>query len=370
MKFWMLVLVLLWNLSMSAQVGAPNLEDFWEGRAEWVLDLADVGLPIGESDTVAMGEGVYWSYLHASYEKQGVVDQCGEPVPFPGCLTRWESTNNAQSFRLTTPVCEIPCTQCPCEDNRDHISAQQYPRVAFTQELNYLVYEWHAQTMLRTSPNGLDWSAWQYLLTPGGTYPLSFAPCDAVAQIGSHPNIRGQADGCLVGAPPGIYIEGDQIYIFVTVGSAPSSIRCYSGNRFEDLSQLTRCNTDPLFTGATEYGAIELLNAEANAYFDFRYVSSAEVVHFGEHYYMFYEGIRGPDVLERGMDTQFALGIARSVNNQIDGAWEKYPNNPILQDLGFWVGIGHADYLLIDGVSYLYTQTSADTRGRYRLAWK
>jgi hypothetical protein len=85
---------------------------------------------------------------------------------------------------------------------------------------------------------------------------------------------------------------------------------------------------------------------------------------------MTYEGVRGPDVLERGMDTQFGLGFARSVGNQIDGAWEKYPHNPVIMDVTFNFGIGHADLLVIDGVTYMYTATSESTRGRYVLRWK
>ena len=34
------------------------------------------------------------------------------------------------------------------------------------------------------------------------------------------------------------------------------------------------------------------------------------------------------------------------------------------------VGIGHADLLVVDGVTIMYTQTGEQTRGRYVLAWK
>jgi beta-xylosidase len=84
---------------------------------------------------------------------------------------------------------------------------------------------------------------------------------------------------------------------------------------------------------------------------------------------MFYEGIRGPSVLEFGRDNQFGLGLARSVGPQIDGPWEKYPDNPIIMDLVDNWGIGHADLINIDGVTYLYTATSQDSRGRYVLRW-
>ncbi len=348
----------------------PTLEDFWEGRAEWVIDIEDVGLPIGESDTVYLGDGVYRSYLHASYESAGVIDQCGEEVEFPGCMTLWESTDGGESFSLTTPVCLMPCQSCPCDDTRDHITAQQYPRVFYTDDLVYLSYEWHAQTILRASPDGLSWSDWSYLRTPGGTWPSSYSPCSDIERIGPHPNIRGEVHDCLVGAPPGLYVEGDTLYVFVGAGSAPAHMRCYKGNRYAELSTLRLCDHDPLFSGATEYGPVDVFGADANAYFDFRYISSADVLRVGDHYYMAYEGVRGPDVLERGMDTQFGLGFARSVGPEIDGPWEKYPHNPVIMDMTFNFGIGHADLLVVDGITYMYTATSEDTRGRYILQWK
>ena len=84
---------------------------------------------------------------------------------------------------------------------------------------------------------------------------------------------------------------------------------------------------------------------------------------------MFYEGIRGPDELERGMDTQFALGFARAPLDAIDGPWELFPGNPIIQDVAFNWGIGHADVIVLDGVTYPYSATDQRTRGRYVLAW-
>ncbi|MFN8371467.1 MAG: hypothetical protein U0694_01120 [Anaerolineae bacterium] len=364
-----IVLCLLCLAPAAAQNEQPTLEDFWEGRAVWTLDLYDVGLPVGESDTLYRGDGVYWSYLHASQQSAGVIDQCGMPVAFPGCMTRWESSDGGRSFALNVPVCTMACTTCPCDDQRDQITAQQYPRVAQADDgMFYLVYEWHAQTIVRSSADGLNWSDWAYLRTPGGTWNSSFAPCSAVETIGAHPNIRGEVDNCLVGAPPGLYVDGNTLYVFVAAGSAPGHMRCYRGSRFD--MELRLCDSDPLFSGASEYGPLDISSGAAvNAYFDFRYVSSADVLHVGDHYYMSYEGVRGPDVLERGMDTQFGLGFARSVGDQIDGAWEKYPGNPVIMDVAFNFGIGHADLLVIDGVTYMYTATSERTRGRYVLAW-
>ncbi|MBL8155219.1 MAG: hypothetical protein JNM70_13630 [Anaerolineae bacterium] len=350
----------------------PTLADFWDGLAEWVLETADVGLPIGESDTLLRPDGTYWSYLHASDQSAGIVDQCGEPVAFPGCLTLWRSADGAQSFALAEPMCLMACQSCPCDDVRDHITAQQYPRVAVAEDgQHYLAYEWHAQVMLRRSDDGLNWSDWSYLLTPGGTWPSSYAPCTPTEKIGPHPNIRGEVHDCLVGAPPGLYIDGNTLYVFVAAGSAPGHMRCYKGDRHGDLGRLQRCQTDPLFEGAPEYGPTEITSGpEIAAYFDFRYVSSAEVMKVGDRYYMAYEGIRGPDQLERGMDTQFGLGFARSTTSAIDGPWEKFPGNPVIQPVAFNWGIGHADLLLIDGQTVMITATSQETRGRYVLRWK
>lgn len=379
--FGFISILLLFVMTSAAQEAAepPNLEDFWEGRAEWVVDVFDAGLPIGESDTLYMGNGVYWSYLHASDQSAAVVDQCGDPVAFPGCMTRWESVDGGENFSLAVPVCSIPCGSCPCQDERDHQgetqfdtreAAQQYPRVFRTDEMYYLVYEWHAQTIIRTSMDGLNWSEWEYVTTPAGTWPSSYIPCSATEKIGPHPNIRGEIHDCLVGAPPGVYVEGETLYVFVAAGSAPGHMRCYKGDRNGDLSALQTCDHDPLFSGASEYGPVDVLGADANAYFDFRYVSSADVLRVGGHYYMAYEGVRGPEELEIGMDTQFGLGFARSVGPEIDGAWEKFPNNPVIMDMTFNWGIGHADLLVVDGVTYMYSATSQDTRGRYVLQWK
>lgn len=349
----------------------PTLADFWEGRAMWAMDIYDVGLPVGESDTIYWGGGVYWSYLHASHQSAGIVDSCGAPVQFPGCLTRWASVDGGQSFALTSPVCTIECTSCPCDDRRDHITAQQYPRVAVAADgMHYLMYEWHAHPVLRTSADAIRWSPGEEIRIPSGTWPTSYAPCSPIERIGPHPNIRGQLHDCLVGAPPGVYVEGDMLYAFVGVGSAPGHMRCYKGNRYMGARSLSRCNHDPLFYGAPVYGPQEITSGPAvNAYFDFRYVSSADVLKVGDRYYMAYEGVRGPDVLERGRDTQFGLGFARSVTGEIDGPWEKYGGNPVLTDVTDNWGVGHADLLVVDGVTIMYTATSTTTRGRYVLRW-
>ncbi len=362
-----------------AQAPHPTLSDYWEGRADWVLDIYDVGLPIGESDTVQLSASVYWSYLHASDWSAGVVDSCGAPVAFPGCTTLWNSSDGGQSFQLEAPVCLMPCGGCPCTDERDHITAQQYPRVAVARtpdgeiETMYMAYEWHAQTRLTTSPDGLQWSPPVSIQFPTGTWPTSYHPCSEVERIGEHPNIEGQPHDCLVGAPPGLWLEGDTLYVFMSAGSAPAHMRCYKGNRFEveqDAFRLARCEHDPLFGGARSYGPLDLRGPDANPYFDFRYVTSPEVLKVGDRYYMAYEGIRGPDVLNRGWDTQFAMGFARSTTDQIDGPWETWAHNPVLRPVSPNFGGGRADLLVVDGVTVMYTATSMNTRGRYSLRWQ
>lgn len=348
----------------------PRLDDFWEGRAIWVLDVFDVGLPPGESDTVAQGGNVYWSYLHASSRSAGVIDQCGAPAPFPGCVTVWTSYDAGRSFSLPAPVCLIPCARCPCDAELDHVQQQQYPRVAVSADgVFYMVYEWGARIMLRTSVDrGFTWSPAEHV--PGtGIWPLAYGNCSPLERIDPHPFVGALEWDCLVGAPPGIYVDGEELYIFVDLGNNPAHLGCLRGNRFAGAAGLRRCDTTPLFSGAATYGPLDATGPAANPYFDFRYVSSADVVRDGDRYYMTYEGVRGPGPGDPG-DTQFGLGFARSSGPAIDVSWEKYPGNPILSDLPGSIGLGHADLIAIDGTWYLYTATGTTTRGRYRLAWR
>lgn len=364
---------------VTAQDTPPTLDDFWDGRAGWVMTSYDVGLPVGESDTIQLSDDVFWSYLHASDRSADVVDQCGEPVEFPGCTTLWQSTDGGETFAMPAPVCLSPCGSCPCDDERDHITAQQYPRVEVVRDADggietaYMVYEWRAQTRLRTSTDGVNWSPGVSIQFPSGTWSTRYYPCDPLAAIGAHPNIQGQLEDCLIGAPPGLYIEGDTLYIFVAAGSAPGHMRCYKGDRFavaRDAWNVQLCEHDPLFSGATEYGPVDAFGEAANAYFDFRYLSSADVMRVEDRYYMAYEGIRGPDILNRGWDTQFALAFARTTGGEIDGAWEKWDGNPAILPLSPNFGVGHADMLVVDGETIMYTATSMSTRGKYVLRWK
>ena len=331
-----------------------------------MLDEFDTGLPLGESDTIDRGGGEFWSYLHASDQSAGVVDQCGDPVPFPGCTTLWKSYDSGRTFSLEEPTCLFSCASCPCTNERDHIAQQQYPRVSFQPDQVYLVYEHGAYNYLRTSPDGMQWSSQEHV--PGTwiwTHPYGLCEGDAV--IGIHPHIHAELQyDCLVGGPPGLYIEGDQIFIFTAVGQAPGHMGCFAGSLDGGATTLTPCLSNPLFSAENGYGPVDSLGIDADPYFEFRTISSADVVKVGDHYYMTYEGVRGPSSYEV-VDDQFALGLARSVGAAIDGPWEKYPGNPIIMHLPGNVGVGHADLVVVDEITYIYTATSDTTRGRYVL---
>ncbi|MBN1811648.1 MAG: hypothetical protein JXA14_07425 [Anaerolineae bacterium] len=343
-----------------------TLDDFWAGNAEWVIDEYDVGLPVGESDTVYRGGTEFWSYLHASHQSAGVVDWCGDPAPFPGCVTLWKSTDGGRHFFLENPVCLFSCKTCPCGPT-DHTQQQQYPRVFFDTDRAYIVYEWGAGTHMRTSGDGITWSVEANV--PGtGQYHSSDRPCTEAESIGEHPNIWNEAEygDCLVGAPPGITVEGDLLYVFVGLGRDPGHMGCYVGNKHAGAAGLHKCASNPLFGAEAGYGPPDALGAAANPYFEFRTISSADVVRVGDRTYMAYEGVRGPSD-PTVVDNQFALGFARSAGLAIDGPWEKYPGNPVIMDVVNNWGIGHADVVIVGPATYLYTATSETTRGRYVL---
>ncbi|MGH2521407.1 MAG: hypothetical protein ACRDH2_02785 [Anaerolineales bacterium] len=350
-----------WITATPSGVRPPTLDDFWEGRAVWQVEIQNVGLPIGESDTLIGPDGRLWSYLHASWPSRGIRDQWGVPVPFPGCVTLWTSADRGAHFNLYAPQCLIACQRDPCSVITDDIDQQQYPRVAHADDgAAYMAYEWRGQTYFRTSPDGLNWSASKHVKGTGQWYPNT-GPCQPYQLIGPHPLIP-RDYGCLSGAPPGLFVEGDWLYIFVGMGKNPAHLGCYSGLRAEGAAGLQLCAHNPLFGGAGSHGPAEDIGPGANPYFDFHIISSADVLRVGERYYLTYEGIRG--------NGQFNLGLARSLENRIDGPWEKYPGNPILLDVPGNVGVGHADVLVLDGITYLYTATSDRTRGRYVLVWK
>lgn len=369
----------------SATTDHPTLTDFWRGDAHFEIEVADTGLPMGESDTLPVGGDELWSYLHASYQSAGVVDQCGDPVPFPGCVVIFQSRDRGLTFAplatgdaTTSPplTCQIPCAQCPCDSRRDQIDQQQYPQVvhqvdADGRERWVMAYEYRANTMLRRSADGLTWSpAEEAPFT--GIWQEWLMSCREEERIGPHPNAPAEYD-CLVGGPPGVVLAANErgeteLYLFVGLGQNPGSMGCYRGSPGAPAAILRKCDHNPLFTGARDYGPVDASGADANAYFDFRTISSADVIRVDDRYYMLYEGVRGPTAGDAG-DTQFGLGLARSLTDQIDGPWERYPGNPILADVPANVGIGHADLVVLDGQTILYTSLDGETRSRLKLVW-
>ncbi len=368
---WIALQRLLWPVPLVHQPAptagsAPTLADLWDGRAEFVVDLPVTGLPMGESDTIVLRDGRLWSYVHASDRSAGVRDACGEPVPFPGCAVIYESSDAGATFALGAARCLTTCNQCPCSATNEHIDQQQYPRVAFDGRLLHMVYEYRGMVMHRTSEDGLQWEAPSFVpLT--GFWATDFQPCPAGAAVGEHPHTTAVAE-CLVGGPPGIHIVENELYIFVGMGQNPGAMGCYRGRVDEPIAQLAACAANPLFVGAADYGP-PAIDATVNPHFDFRTISSAEVQQVGDRYYMLYEGVRGPGPGDPG-DTQFGLGLARSRSTQIDGPWERHADNPLLVDLPANIGIGHADLVVMAGVTYLYTSLDGDTRSRLVLRWR
>ncbi len=356
----------------AAQAAPPTLVDFWDGRAAFVPDILQTGQPMGESDTLVLPDGTLRSYIHASHRSAGVTDSCGQPVEFPGCLVVLSSVDAGRSFHYPNPpTCAIPCRTCPCSSERDHIDQQQYPRVHFDGRTHWMVYEWRGRAYLRSSPDGLRWSHWTHV-ADSLHWKKWLRPCSPPETIGPHPFV---ADGyeCLRGGPPGLFVDAGVIYVFLPQGQNPGSLGCFFRRTDQPRARFRPCTHNPLFTGAPAYGPLDLRDAAAHPFFDFRTVSSAEVIVLGagaeRRFYALYEGIRGPGPGDPG-DSQFGLGLARSTTAAIDGPWEKYPGNPIVVPLPGNIGLGHADLVVLDGVTHLYTSTNGWTRSRLALRWK
>ena len=78
---------------------------------------------------------------------------------------------------------------------------------------------------------------------------------------------------------------------------------------------------------------------------------------------------RGFQPTDFGRTDRFGLGLARSRTDQIDGPWEKFPGNPILVGLPGNIGLGHADWVVVNGQTLLYTSLNGATRSRLALVW-
>lgn len=321
---------------------------------------------MGESETIIMTDGNWWSYVHASYQSAGVRDSCGQPVDFPGCTVRYISTDAGRQFALTDYSCLFDCVSCPCETERDQTDQQQYPDVYFDGATLWMTYEYRGRVMLRQSTDGITFTEWERVHQTGPFYRW-LRECGAGEAIGEHPFVPYDYE-CLAGAPPGIFLQDGVIHIFLGLGSGPGSMGCYKGTVGTDPAFFTPCEHNPLFTGAASYGGLETAGVDAHPYWDFKTISSAEIQQVGDRFYMLYEGIRGPGPGDGG-DTQFGLGLARSVTAALDGPWETFDGNPILVDLPANVGVGHADLVVHEGVTYLYTSLDGNVRSRLKLVW-
>jgi hypothetical protein len=188
-----------------------------------------------------------------------------------------------------------------------------------------MTYEYRANTILRHSADGLNGSPPRELPLTGISQDW-LMPCRPEGQIGTHPYTP-SAYECLVGSPPGIYIDErigkkifgqaspPELFIFVGLGQNPN---------WQSLLPSLQRRRDP---------------------------GLGDQAH-----------------------TQFLLGLARSSNEAIDGTWELYPANPILLDLSGNVGVGHADMVMAQNgnivETYLYTSLDGEKRSRLRLVWK
>jgi hypothetical protein len=346
----------------------PTLADFWEGRARFVVEVTDTGLPMGESDTVVIADDELWTYVHASHRSAGTIDRCGAPVEFPGCVVIYRSNDGGHTFHHDEPpLCQFECERCPCDSEQDHVDQQQYPRVCRDGGAFVLVYEHKGRVMLRRSGEGLVWGPPEEVPF-SGVWTVGIRDCPEGEEIGVHPFVAHQYD-CLAGGPPGVFIENRRLYVFVAMGQNPGAMGCYYGAANAPAENLRKCRNNPIIVGSDDYGPLGERSSHANPYFDFRTISSADVHKIGNRYYMLYEGIRGPGPGDPG-DSQFGLGLARSRTGRIDGPWEKFPGNPILVDLPGNIGLGHADLVVLNGQTLLYTSLDGVTRSRLALVWE
>jgi hypothetical protein len=291
-----------------------------------------------------------------------------------------ESQDGGMSFapqrvQNGAPVCQFECRQCPCSSRDDHVDQQQYPqlvRLGTAGDQRWtLVYEYRANVMVRRSDDGLIWTTAEE--TPlSGIWADWLMGCADFERIGAHPHTLSEYD-CLVGSPPGLtlaYNEQGQpeLYLFVGLGRNPGHMGCYRGAPDAPASTWRKCMANPLFAGAASYGPPDAGGTAANPYFDFRTISSADVIQVDDRHYMLYEGVRGAQAGDAG-DTQFGLGMARSLTDQIDGPWETFSGNPLLVDLPANVGLGHADLIVVNGRTFLYTSLDGEVRSRLALVW-
>ncbi len=80
------------------------------------------------------------------------------------------------------------------------------------------------------------------------------------------------------------------------------------------------------------------------------------------------EGVRRRGPGDPG-DTQFGLGLARSMRGAIDGPWEKYSGNAIIGTFPGNIGLGHSDVVVTGGTTDLFASLDGIVRSRLVLQW-
>jgi hypothetical protein len=231
----------------------PTLADFWDGRARFVVEVTDTGLPMGESDTVVIADDELWTYVHASHRSAGTVDGCGAPVEFPGCVVIYRSNDGGYTFHHDEPpLCQFECQRCPCVSEQDHVDQQQYPRVVRDGRAFVLAYEHRGRVMLRRSGEGLVWGPPEEVPF-SGVWTVGIRGCPEGEEVGVHPFAAHQYD-CLAGGPPGVFIENRRVYVFVAMGQNPGAMGCYYGAANAPAEELRKCRHNPIIVGSDEYG--------------------------------------------------------------------------------------------------------------------
>jgi hypothetical protein len=352
--------------------GQPTLADFWAGRARFVVDVADTGLPMGESDTVAMSNGELWSFVHASDRSAGVVDSCGAAVEFPGCLVIYRSVDGGVTFTLpgSPPVCQIPCRQCPCPED-EHVRQQQYPRVFFDGDLLTLVYEYLGRVMVRRSPDTATWTPAEHMADTT-IWHLWFRDCVAAERIGRHPFAPFDYE-CLAGGPPGLYIEGDTLFVFTALGQNPSAMGCFFAAADGIRAGVPPLRAQPALCrrGQLRAGGRHRRGGQRALRLSHDQFGGGRQGGRGRGRPLLHALRRGAGS-RAGRPGRYAVrggAGALADGSSIDGPWEKFPGNPLLVDLPGNIGLGHADLVVIDGRTYLYTALDGVTRSRLALEW-
>ena len=203
----------------------PTLADLWDGRAHFIVDVPVTDLPMGESDTIRLGNGEFWSYLHASERSAGVIDQCGAPVAFPGCTVIYRSDDGLQ-FAASRPA-DLPDRLHPVS-----VYARDRPRQPTAVSPRLFRRRAPVDGLRIPGPSHApSLAGWAHLVSTGaggrvhGLAPL-VRDCPAEERIGEHPFVPFDYE-CLRGGPPGLVTAGDTLYVFMAQGQNPGAMGCF-----------------------------------------------------------------------------------------------------------------------------------------------